>query len=298
MTLVVPEGIELALESFGLSDSDDASDALCTTLGSLGVEISIRARTRSAGAESEQTQRHWLSLARSCDYMTKRLGDLLARLVQVRWIHAKRVAAGERADGWLTRFSEMAVKDFHGDAASLMDSLAPIVAQVPGPLPEPVLACPPGFSDIVGYSNSKRKDGLREAVPAAVLALIDATERWWPPVKKVRQFLHHREHHTISFGHPEQGFLFQVYSRRHAPLITDPVLMWPDGVNVGDFEMYSAFVVAEVVALLNELGTEIGLQLGVQLDHHMLTIGGEYAEVVSSLSALRERARGVHSEHA
>ena len=295
-TVVRPQRVELALSAFGLSETEDAHDALCTQLGSLGVEVSNRAFTRSRGAESAEVQKHWHSFSRSCQYMTKRLGDLLTRLLLVRWIHSQRLAAETHTSGWHARFAELCIKDFHADAASFMDSLAPVVAQVAKPLSASELKSPPGFSDIVQYSDSPRKESLTKGVPSRVLQIVDATERWWPLVKRVRQYLHHREHVVIPFGHPEEGLLFQVYAGRSTPLITDPVLLWPKGSNVAQFEMYSAFVVAEAIALLEELGSAISEVFGIQLEHHMLTMGGCYKDVVSSLQALHEKAQRVLSE--
>ena len=295
-TVVDSQRVTQALEAFALSNTDDASDALCTQLGSLGVELQNRAFTKNRGAESAKTQKHWRSFARSCEYMTRRLGDLLTRLVMVRWIHGQRVASGESPGGWRAQFAKFLIKDFHADASSFMDSLAPVVAQVPRALPPATLRTPPGFSDVVAYSNSKRKDGLREGVPAEILRIVDSTDRWWPLVKCVRQFLHHREHVVIPFGHPEEGFLFQVYSDRHEPLITDAVLLWPQGSFVADFGPYSAFVVAEAVALLDDLGVAASQAFGVELEEHMLIMGGDYADVVSSLRALARRADEVSGE--
>lgn len=288
-TLVRPERIERAISLFKLGGAPDGNDMFTIKLGCLGVEVSNRAMTKAKGAEGRSTQEHWLSFGRACDYMTKRLGDLSARLIQAQWIHQQRVEQGEEPRTWLARFEELAVKDFHSDTASLMDAIAPVVAQTSQPLTGKAVSRPPGFADVAGYDNSGRAPGFRECIPADVLEIVDGTKRWWKPVKDVRQVLSHRRHTTISFGHPSEGFFFQVYGERHEPLITDEDLLWPTGQNVVDFAMYSAFVLAEVLAFLDELGDVIGPHLGVVLDHSMLMIGGDYADLVSSLRALQER---------
>jgi hypothetical protein len=44
-----------------------------------------------------------------------------------------------------------------------------------------------------------------------------------------------------------------------------PVLLHPERPDVVDFELYSAFVVAEILALLNELGQQMAKRLGMKL---------------------------------
>jgi hypothetical protein len=179
-------------------------------------------------------------------------------------------------------FAGLGIKDFHVDMASLMDSIAPVVTQVKGDVAKKAWSS--GFSTVQTkgqYRNGKHKDDI----PSDICKTIDQTDRWWPVVKEVRDILVHREHQSGVFERPSDGILFQVYEGLHDPQILDQRLMYAGGHNVIDFSLYSAFVLAEVLTFLDELGTQIAAHLNIGSMVGSLRIG-DFKSLVSSLERL------------
>ncbi len=98
----------------------------------------------------------------------------------------------------------MAIKDFHVDVVSLMDSVAPALIQINGQLKPKDKKTLPGWPDIQPGSNR----GYRQNLPDDLRELVDSANRWLPTVKKVRDVLTHRDHHTLIFGKPSDGILY------------------------------------------------------------------------------------------
>jgi len=78
--------------------------------------------------------------------------------------------------------------------------------------------------------------------------------------------LTHREHLKIVFGAATDGVLFQVYTPENAAMIVDAHLFWPGGDHVVDFRLYSAAVLAELLAFLDEVGTVLGTHLQLPVE--------------------------------
>ena len=82
-------------------------------------------------------------------------------------------------------------------------------------------------------------------------------------MKEVRDLVTHREHDRIIFGNSEDGLLFQIYDGRRSPTMLLPQVLYPKGHNVVDFDLYSAFVIAEMVMLFDDLGTTIAPKMQI-----------------------------------
>lgn len=188
-------------------------------------------------------------------YTSFRISDVFLRLQLIDWLQEQfRRSGSERYSSWNT-FASLAIKDFHFDLGSLMDSLAPPIIQSTVGLKRKDRKKLPGFADI--QSGTKRS--YREKIPAPILSVIDSTNKWWPFVKDIRDTLAHRQHDKIVFGSAATGILFQVYQPQFNPKIIDSCFLWPKGENVVDFRAYAAFVIAETLLLLEELGKELAL---------------------------------------
>ena len=255
----------------------EGADVLKTTFECLGAELSTRAivarQVKASGRESRRTQ----SLSNAFRYATDRLSEVLIRLEYIRWMSEAISRAGDPATRSWHLFAGLAVKDFHVDVASLMDSLSPVVIQVRGELRPKDQRKPPGWGDI--QRGTRRS--YRDAIPPTLLACIDSAERWWRDVKEIRHLLTHRDHDKIVFGGPGLGVLFQIYEGSLSPQIVRPEFLWKAGKDIVDFELYSAAVLAEVLTLLDDLGkaiagelrlTEEGLTQSMRIgDHSSLT---------------------------
>lgn len=252
--------------------SRESNDIQLTSLEGLGAELSSRwsglAADQSLGQAIREKAARAKALCVAIAYASERLTDMLVRLQLVEWM--KTVLAYEtdpdvfaqaqdpKAASW-RMYMGLAVKDFHIDIASLMDALAVVVIHAGPQLKREDGDWLPGWRSIrLGSDGPYRKqlgDDLR--------GIVDSTERWWPGVKNVRDLLTHRKHHRIIFGNSEDGLLFQVYDRSRSPEIVLPAVLYREGRNVVDFDLYSAFVVVEVLTLIDDLGNAIASRMDI-----------------------------------
>ena len=182
-------------------------------------------------------------------------------------------------------YAGLAIKDFHFDLSSFMDSLAPVIIQVQGTLRPKDRKQLPGFPDV----QSSTQRSYRNGIPNDLLDIIDRTDTWWPSVKTARDILAHREHLKIVFGAPTQGVLFQIYKKQQQAVLIDPALLWPGGRDVVDFDLYFAFVISEVLVLLEELSERITVHL--HFSKESLTPAmreGDFDQLVTAMDKLIE----------
>ena len=206
-----------------------------------------------------------LQIARFFRYASFRFTELILRIEQINWMQREfKTKQGEESVFW-NLFAALAIKDFHIDLGSLMDSLAPVVLQATGAFDGQGESKLPGFTDIQ-KKGSPRAVKFRQSIPDNVLNAIDGTDRWWSAVKQVRNTLTHREHSKIVFSGPNQGILFQIYEPHYAPIVLDHNLLWQSGKDVADFRLYSAAVFAELLSSLEELGIALTETMNMSVD--------------------------------
>jgi hypothetical protein len=264
-----PSQLNRAKKLFVLGNS---TDMLFTALEGLGAELSVRWRAADHGGNLSQPMRQYVErirvLSAAIVYASNRFTDILFRQQEIDW--KKEVlayipksdvfdqASDQKASSW-RMFMGLAIKDFHVDISSLMDALAPIVIQVESKLKTKDVNSLPGWADIQkGTRRSYRKQLSND-----ICKIIDDTDRWWPSVKKVRDLLTHRKHDRIIFGNSDDGLLFQIYDQTMHPSIKLPSVLYRKEKYVVDFDLYSAFVLAELVVLLDEIGNAIASKLGI-----------------------------------
>jgi hypothetical protein len=96
---------------------------------------------------------------------------------------------------------------------------------------------------------------------------MDATDTWWPTVKRVRDQVAHREHTKMVFGSPKEGILFQIYDGGFlSPVVVHPALAFPTGHNIADFRLYAAVIVSEVLVFIDAVGQHLAPQIGLAID--------------------------------
>ena len=78
-------------------------------------------------------------------------------------------------------------------------------------------------------------------------------------------FLKHRGRLSLIAGDPSDGILFQLPEWTRPTPILQSVLLDSERTDVVDFELYAAFVLAEILALLNELVLRMAAHVGVKL---------------------------------
>jgi hypothetical protein len=237
-----------------------------------------------AGIPADRAQ----ALVSATFYASSRLNDFLLRQSFISWLRSQFTQHGQYPSGLWRAFGALAIKDFHADVSSAMDSVAPVAILIDTDIKKDDLQKLPGFPDI----QKCTKRSYRKFMQADLLAVVDSTEDWWPFVKELRDVAMHREHQRFVFGSPEDGFLFQIYHPGDAPLVTQPLFSSP-GTDVADFLLYAAWVTAEVVSLLDRLAAVLSARLS--LTPEALDTGGRvgnFSEFLDGLQTLIARISG------
>lgn len=278
------ERIERALQLFGTPQLGQPH-SLTTAFECLGAEILVRHAMPSQLPSPPTNLAAQGQLARLFSYASLRLTDVFIRRGLVEFVRSQFASVfGEDAAGWYS-FGALCIKDFHTDLGSLMDAVAPVILQACDCFDAQGEVRFPGFADI--QRGTKRT--FRSSLPTRVLETIDATEAWWPDVKLIRDTLTHREHHKIAFGGPAAGVLFQVYAPALSPKVVHPAFLWPTGQNVADFRRYSAYVLAEVLVFLEELGVALAEHLRLSRATLISSFrAGDFADVIDPLRDMLE----------
>ncbi len=276
--------LQRARSLFILSPSE-GHDVLIETFSSLSAELATRASIISPFDAKGSALQHIKALAGATRYVDLRLMELFARLQQIEWLERNLSNLADDQRYRRRMYLALAIKDFHVDVASLMDSLAPVVIQVQGSLkPEDVKRLP-GWADI----QKSTKRSYRDTIPPDLLDTVDSTERWWPSIKEVRDLLTHRDHLQIVFGEPTDGMLFQVYAGTLTPTILEPRLLYQPGKNVVDFRLYSAFILGELLTLLDDLGRQIAAHANIGLQGMATTmLMGDFKAITQAMKRLSE----------
>jgi len=253
------------------------TDILTTSLEGLGAELSNRCMAIGQGRNPREEMREYVmstqTLSESISYASRRLGDVLIRHEEINWMReilAYKLnsnfnqVSDPKAIAW-RQFMGLAVKDFHLDIGSLMDALAPVIIQTKSKLKSKDAERPPGWATI--RKDKDTKSTYRQQLSGDLCRIVDSTDCWWLAIKKVRDILAHREHDRIIFENPEYGLLFQVYDKSRSPGILPPTALYRNGQSVVDFDLYSAFVIAEVLALFDDLGNVIADEIQISRSH-------------------------------
>ncbi|MDY6911339.1 MAG: hypothetical protein SVM79_03145 [Chloroflexota bacterium] len=275
----------------------DDIDYLLTSLEGLGAKLGIRwasfqqfQQPRQAIPNKEAKAK---SLSDAINYASHRLTDVLARLQEIEW--KKEVLSYETnlnvsamvSDPW-RMFMGLAVKDFHLDITSLIDSLAPVIIQADSELKNKDRIKFPSWADI--QNNSKRS--YRQQLSDTLRKIVDDTDRWFINIKNIRDLLTHREHDRIIFGNSKNGILFQINDQSRSATILLPAVLYQEGYNVVDFDLYCAFILAEVVLLFDDLGKAIAPRVPISNnDIAKMSYRGVNKSVAQSIERLIQSAR-------
>ena len=281
------ERIEKALRLF-LEEEPGVRYSCSTVFHCLGAELFVRHSAFSQLSSPPPFLPLHRELVRLFTNSSLRLTDLMMRpgLIEVVRSHFAALPRDE-ALPWYG-FGGLCIKDFHVDLGSFMDSVAPVVLQACGSFQAKGKVKLPGFPD-VQTGGSQRAATFRASLPEAVLVSIDRTDEWWPSIKAIRDMLAHREHQKSAFGGPSEGVLFQVFEPTFSPKVVHPAFLRPPGHNVADFQRYSAYVIAEVLLFLDELGNALAEHL--KLSPASLTQSshvGNFSNVISPLRDMLE----------
>lgn len=190
------------------------------------------------------------ALARFGGYTTFRLNEVIGRRGYLEWLREVLAEPGRNDLGHWSVFGSMALKDFHADVASLMDSVAAVAISIDHQVKKEDLEKLPGFPDISPGSSRTYRTNLSEDVRL----LVDATGAWWPFIKGIRDLVVHRRHNRIIFGGAKDGYLFQIYLPKDIAVVVDPAITASVGTGIADFSLYSSWVLAEVLYLFDTLG--------------------------------------------
>ncbi len=247
----------------------DSNDTLVISLEGLRAELRNRVGAIRGSQELITSIAHASALSDAISYASGRLSDVMARHQQIGWMRRTLAyepkpnvfdqAADTQAALWRI-FLGLAIKDYHLDISSLMDAVAPVVIQVDNKRKSGDKIHPPGWNALLPGT----KGNYREQLSTDITNIIDRAEkRWWKVIKEIRNIVTHREHDRIVFGNPKDGLLFQVYDQKRTPKILLPQVLYQNAHNIVDFDLYSAWVIAEVITLLDDLGISISLKMQI-----------------------------------
>ncbi|HVF61087.1 MAG TPA: hypothetical protein VNJ70_14875 [Thermoanaerobaculia bacterium] len=256
----------------------DGRTVLQSNLELVGSELGRLASIETADADRQSR------LKSAVFYTSFRLSEALSRLSFIHWLR-QQFQSTDPHDLWRI-FAGLAVKDFHVDVASLMDSVAPVIILTDNRIKSKDQIGLPGFADIQAGSPRTYRTQLNQDL----VTLVDSAEAWWPFVKRVRDLLTHRRHSRIVFCSAADGFLVQVYDPADQPIITNSALAARLGTNVADFLLYSSWVMAEIVFFFDQLGRLLANRFQIPAD--VMQSGGrvgEWRPFLSSLNDLLER---------
>ncbi len=271
-TTIDLQRLNLIYDRFQIGSS---SDVLTTSIEGLGTELNNRYLAIRNSQSLRQPIKDYITkihaLSQAINYMSKRFTDLLIRQQEINWMKQELAyetspdvfaqASDPKAALWRS-FMALAIKDFHIDMSSLMDSLAPVIIQAEGKLKSKDQSSLPGWPDIQNGTKRSYRTNLSDELQA----VIDTADTWWVSIKKVRDLLTHRDHDKIIFGNSEDGLLFQVYDPKRRPQILLPMVIYRKSKNVVDFDLYSAFLFAQVILLLDDLGKIIATKMNISQD--------------------------------
>ncbi|MBU0704302.1 MAG: hypothetical protein KKC18_10605 [Chloroflexi bacterium] len=270
--------------AFGLllPEPQDGYDAIVTTFGQ--VQMALASQVASCRAVGRPTpQIPMAGLSASLNYVWLRLQTVFARLYQLDWMRDTLSGRTDDEVGpWYT-VAALAVRDFHTDVAAVMDSVPIAILRTYTRVSASDCRKPPGFADL--QEGSKRS--YRKRLPEAATQLIDATDRWWPTVKKVRDVLMHRPHSELVFGSPRMGVLFRLTDSDQRPLITETAFEHEGSSGVVSFCAYAAFVLGELLLLLDDLADSIVMHTKMSTDGLPPSIHlGRFAQYWSEMDRL------------
>lgn len=197
---------------------------------------------------------------RLLSHIKVRVTDVLVRLNQIDYFFSLYKGKTFEDDIFMNQeFMALAIKDFHIDMSSLMDSLTPFIIHFSIKLRSKDVKSLPGFADI---TNGTRRS-FRSKMNQDILEMIDSTEKWWGQAKHIRDVLTHREHTKIVFPGPADCVLFQVYDQNQKSKIVDEKLMWESGHEVVNFNLYSAYLVSEILIFMHEVAEKCIKCMGI-----------------------------------
>ena len=242
------DGYELVIESFTNLSAELQAEAIKST---------------DHGGKADAPSRYAL-IAASTHFVTGKLLDIFARLEMVDWMNRELSVLPYGENDQYRIYMGLAVKDFHVDVFSLLDSLASAVALASRGLYSENNQRLPGWSTIQ-LRKSDTQGIQRQNLAEDLCKLMDSTNSWLPAVTQIRDVLKHRDRLSLIAGDPSDGILFQLPGWTRPTPVLESVLLDSKLTDVVDFELYSAFVSAEILALLNELGLRMAAHLGVKL---------------------------------
>ena len=121
----------------------------------------------------------------------------------------------------------------------------------------------PSFRKLHRKCTSRDEKEVRSVIaeigPDSVKLLQSAT--WFDQLRCVRDSIVHRGGHTLVFGGPSDGILFQVKGNRYQNLVSyEP---WMFNSNVVYFDKYAAHLMAHLIVFLEKFASIAARQMGM-----------------------------------
>jgi hypothetical protein len=176
---------------------------------------------------------------------------------RLEWLRNLAIKGKVGAFIWM-QFASLDIEHFHVELRSIFDYVAEILrnlAKKPGQLPEH------SFRKLYDKVNEKtrHRDNLGEEASDLILSA-----SWHSELRGIRDAILHQGAHTLVFGSPTDGILFQVHKSGFQQLVKhNDALMWNE--NVVDFQLYAGLYFAKAIVFLEQLGKFLATRFPQQL---------------------------------
>lgn len=153
-------------------------------------------------------------------------------------------------------FTGLDIELFHVELRSILDYVASILgttAQKTRQVPSA------SFNEL--YQWLSKNPGNRARLGEEASELVSSAS-WYAGLRDMRDAIVHHGAHTLVFGSPKDGILFQLLHGLK-PLINTQLLTWKE--NVIDFQLYAGLYVARTFVLLEGLGRFLAARIPQRL---------------------------------
>jgi len=189
--------------------------------------------------------------------VTQNEWNMLTCIQRLEWMRIAAGGDGHIASNWYN-YASADIEYWHVSFRSLLDYVALVLLLLAGRKAEK-----PSFHKLHGKCTSgdekKVKSVTDEIGPDAVELLQSAT--WFNQILRVRTSIVHRGGHTLVFGGPSNGILFQVYGGFWQNLVAAEPWMFND--NVAYFDRYAAHLMSHLIIFLERFASTVARRYGL-----------------------------------
>lgn len=189
--------------------------------------------------------------------ITQNQWNMLTCIQRLEWMRVAADSNEHIASNW-HNYASADVEHWHVNFRSLLDYVSLVLLLLAGRKVDKH-----SFRKLYGRCTSadaNKRDGVLGHIgPDSVKLLLSAT--WFDGLRCVRDSIVHRGGHTLVFGGPSDGILFQVMGNRYQNLVSHEPWMFND--NVAYFDRYAAHLMAHLIVFLETFASIVAQRMGL-----------------------------------